>query len=578
MERTRALGEPYRRRRALPVINRPPVSPTELLSGMVPPLTAPLRNAIVSRGWAHACLALCCAIGCIPLLVADTPPLFDYPNHLARVHVIGRWAESEIFRAHFDVASFLIPNVLSDVVLLALLPLGDVRLAGRLLLLLTVALTLGGIYLLNRAAVGRFSVWPLFAAAFLYHEMFFWGFLNYDLGLALLPWALAAWMLLERRSRPAQVGIGTVFAVLIFLAHLVAFGLYAVAIAVMELRRAWHRRSEGPAACIGRLAGSAAQFAPPLALYAAFSPSRALPVQFLFDYSAWGKLSPFTRVLSSGNPGADLATLGIALTAVALGLAAGRITLERRLALVAAAFLLLVLVLPYSALQSYFVDSRIAIAVFLVAAAAIRPLACGPAGIGAVTVVLLLLVASRSCLLAGDWIAQDRGYAEVVAAFDRLPPGGLLVPASARPFELGDWIVTRRTKPSHEHTAGYAVIDRGVIVPNLFAKPGQNPLVYAPALEEMRVLGRNPILRVLSDSDLRLLVDEAVRVAERRDDVRPALPGVFAVVYHRRCRDWPRDLPVRPVACGTDFSLMEIVAGAEPADASPPGRTREAGG
>lgn len=554
------------------------LSPTELLSGKAPASTVSLRNAIVGRGWAHACLALCCAIGCIPLLVADTPPLFDYPNHLARVHVIGRWAESNAFQAHFDVASFLIPNVLSDVVLLALLPLGDVRLAGRLLLLLTVALTLGGIYLLNRAAVGRFSVWPLFAAVFMYHEMFFWGFLNYNLGLALLPWALAAWMLLGRRSRPAQVGVGTGFAVLIFLAHLVAFGLYAVAIAAMELRRAWHRRSDGLVACAGRLAGSAAQFVPSLALYAAFSPSRALPVQFLFDYSAWGKLSPFTRVLSSGNPAADIAALGVVLAAVVLGLAAGRIALERRLALVAAAFLLLVLTLPYSALQSYFVDSRIAVAVFLMAMAAIRPLASGPAVTGAATLALLLLVASRSYVLAEDWSAQDRQYADIVAAFDRLPPGGLLVSASARPFELGDWIATRRTKPSHEHTAGYAAIGRDVIVPNLFAKPGQNPLVYAPALEEMRVLGRNPILRVPSDGDLRRLVGEAVRVAERRDDVRPALPGVFVIVYHRRCRDWPPDLPIRPVACGADFSLMEVAAAGGPADAPLPGRARETDG
>ncbi|HSK39727.1 MAG TPA: hypothetical protein VK943_08160, partial [Arenibaculum sp.] len=488
------------------------------------------------------------------------PPLFDYPNHLARVHVISRWAENEAFRAHFDVASFLIPNVLSDVVLLAFLPSGDVHLAGRLLLLLTFALTLGGIYLLNRVAAGRFSVWPLFAAVFLYHEMFFWGFLNYILGLALLPWALAAWMLLERRPRPVQIGVGTAFAILIFLAHLVAFGLYAVAIAAIELRRVWLRRSLGPVASVARLAGSAAQFMPSLVLYAAVSPSRALPVQFLFDYSAWGKLSPFTRVLSSGNPVADLTALGVALAAIVLGLATGRITLHRGLALVAAAFLLLVLTLPYSALQSYFLDSRIAIAVFFMLIAAIRPTAPGPAGIGVVTLVLLLLVASRSYVLAEDWNAQSRNYAEVIAAFDRLPAGSLLVPGSARWFELGDWTATRRIRPSHEHTAGYAAIERGVIVPNLFAKPGQNPLVYAPALPEMRILGRNPILRVMSDADLRLLVDEAARVAELRTDIQPALSGVFVIVYHKRCRDWPQDLPVRPVACGADFSLMEVAA------------------
>jgi len=515
--------------------------------------------------WAHLCLVLSLALSALPLLLAERLPLFDYPNHLARIHVLDRWAENPAFRAHFEITSFLIPNALSDAVLLALTPLlGDVLRAGRALLLLTSALTLTGLYLLNRVAVGRFSVWPLFAAVLLYHEMFFWGFLNYLLGLALVPWALAAWLLLDGRRRPLQIGVGALAAIVIFLCHLVAFGLYAAAIAVLELRRAWRRRAEGAGAQAARLAASAAQFLPALALYATISPSRSLPMDLRFDFGAWSKISPFTRLISSGNTAADLIALGAVLGALALALGSGRARLDRGLALVAATFALLVLTLPYSAMGSFFVDSRIAIAAAMFLVAAVGPGRAG-GGAGPAALLLLLLVGSRSHVLLEDWRAQSREVETVLAAFREVPPGSLLVPAITVPLEVGEWFTTRRIVPAHEHTAGYAAILGDAIVPNLFAKRGQNPLVYAPALEAMEPLGRNPISRVGTSTELRRLVDEARRVARQRNAVRPPLPGVYIVVFHRRCRDWPRGLPVKAVACGDDFSLMEVAGLDRPA-------------
>src|SRR3546814_14241817 len=87
--------------------------------------------------------------------------------------------------------------------------------------------------------------------------------------------------------------------------------------------------------------------------------------------------------------------------------------------MIAGAFLLLVLILPYSALESFFVDSRIAIAVVFVLIAAIRPKATGLGSTALASLLLLLLVGSRSYVLAVDWSTQSRNYEEVLRSEGR---------------------------------------------------------------------------------------------------------------------------------------------------------------
>ncbi|PWC28391.1 hypothetical protein [Teichococcus aestuarii] len=521
------------------------------------------RVHITSAAWAHVTLALCLVVALLPLLATSMPPLFDYPNHLARVDAINHWASSPGLQANYRLASFLIPNMLSDVVMLALMQVADARAAGLLLLALTFILTLGGLYLLNRAVAGRYSVWPLLAGVFLTNEMFFWGFLNYNLGLALLPWGLAAWLLMEGRPRWQQVVLGAFFALLIFLAHLVAFGLYAVAIAALELRHAWLRRREGLGPAFLRLVASASQFIPALVLYWAISPSHGLPLSPHFNFSAFVKLSPFTRLLSSGNPHADAAASLISVAALVLALTMRQVRLHPGLLLVAALFALLVLVLPYSAMESFFLDWRIAIAAAFMLLAAIVPRRPRPLATAIASMVILLLLGSRSYVLAQDWRVQGKVIGEMVAAFQRIPPGSFIIPAARYPIELGDWTQTRRMRPPPEHIVAYAMIDRQAIIPSLFAKAGQNPLVFEPLLPEMKALDRGPIARVPDAAAFRPLVQNALAVASRADEVQPPLAGVYIAMYQWGCEDWLAGLAVQPVACGQDFSVMRVVPPAE---------------
>lgn len=542
--------------------------------------SAPGRaGAAGGEGWVVLILfAACLCAASLPLFVTDTPPLFDYPNHLARVDAIRRFGESALIQANFRLGDFLLPNVLSDLLLLAGMAIWEPRDAGRVLLLLTFALTLGGLLVLSRVVAGRWSPWPLLASVFLTNEMFFWGFLNYNLGLAILPWALAAAVALDGKPAWRRVSVGAAFAVLIFLAHLVAFGLYAVAVAALELAHAWRNRQESFEAVCRRAAITAVQFVPALLLYWGLSAANDLPLDLRFNFDAWSKWAPYSRVLSSGNAGMDTPVLVAALLIAAIGLLTGRAGFSGRLVLVALAFAVLVRILPYAAKGSFFVDSRIVIAVAFVLTASLVPFRMGRAGIAAFGLAILALTGIRATVLAEDWRAQGRAIGKVLAAFDRLPEGALLVPASGRWFELGDWRTTRWTKPAHEHTAAYAMIDHDVIVPSLFARPGQNPLEYAPPTPVMGSLGRSPIFRVMNEADFGFFTAEVRAVANENASLDQPFSGVFAILFYRPCEDWPDDLDVRPVACGPDFSLVEIPpeppAAASDEDTAPTGASQ----
>lgn len=515
-----------------------------------PPALRPTDRDMV----AHACLALSLAVAAIPILATATPPLFDYPNHLARAHVIAHFDAIEAFRTHFAVASFVIPNVLADLVLLALIPAMGTAAAGKALLIGTFILTVGGAYALSRALTGQFSVWPLFAAALLYNEFFFWGFLNYNLGLALMLWGLAAWVGLEGRRR-TQLAAAAALAVLIFLAHLVAFGLYGGAIGVLELL-ALRRLSLPPGGAALRLAGSASQAALPLIVFFGFSPSNGLHWDFGFDFSVPGKVMPLARVLSSNNPGIDLFT-AVATGGFLLGaLAARRVACHAGAALVAALFLVLVLTLPYKALGSFFLDSRVTVAVALIVVAGLYPRRTVSGGTAAL--VLMTILAARSAVLTEDWLTQQREYDRVIAALDRLPRGSMVITAVGHDFELGDWLATRRIKPSHEHTTLYATIRRDALVPNIFARRGQNPLVFRSPLEDMMEVVRNPVPRLLGAGDARWVIAQARAAEALSKRLRPMLPAVYVIAYAVPCSMWPEDLPIRRVRCDPAFSLVSL--------------------
>src|SRR5215469_4772948 len=55
-------------------------------------------------------------IACLPVLLTAAPPLVDYPNHLARMHIIGALGASPTLGQFYELVWRPIPNLAMDVV------------------------------------------------------------------------------------------------------------------------------------------------------------------------------------------------------------------------------------------------------------------------------------------------------------------------------------------------------------------------------------------------------------------------------------------------------------------------------
>ena len=115
-----------------------------------------------------------------------------------------------------------------------MLPVGYVAILSVVFFL---SVQLSGTLSLHRVLNGRYSYWPLVSSLLLYNFDFFYGFLSYLAGVGLALLFLAFWIAYRDRSALLRTAAGSVAAMLLFLAHIIPFIVYAAAVAGYELRR-----------------------------------------------------------------------------------------------------------------------------------------------------------------------------------------------------------------------------------------------------------------------------------------------------------------------------------------------------
>src|SRR5437879_399276 len=138
--------------------------------------------------------ALLLALVTVPLFSTVLPPLVDYPNHLARMHLLKEGGD-----AFYAVRWAALPNLAEDLIVPPLAQLVPLDTAGKLFLVMIFALMAGGAVWLNRCATGSWRLWPLLAFLLLYNRILLWGFLNYLFGIGVALVGTASWLALEAR-------------------------------------------------------------------------------------------------------------------------------------------------------------------------------------------------------------------------------------------------------------------------------------------------------------------------------------------------------------------------------------------
>ena len=156
----------------------------------------------------------------IPIWTHPLPPLSDYVNHLARMEVIATLSTNPQLAHFYEIDWQVIPNLTMDVIVPLLARVMKIYLAGQVFIVGMFALIMSGCLALNRALIGRWSVFPLFAFPLLYNYVFLVGLMNYIFGIGVALWALAGWVALRERVWPARIALSVACVVVVLLPSL----------------------------------------------------------------------------------------------------------------------------------------------------------------------------------------------------------------------------------------------------------------------------------------------------------------------------------------------------------------------
>jgi hypothetical protein len=403
----------------------------------------------------------------VPLFSTVLPPLFDYPNHLARMHLLSEGG-NQFYAVHWEP----LPNLAQDLIVPPLARMMPLDIASKLFLVAIFGLITGGAIWLNRVATGVWRLWPLLAFLLLYNRMFLWGFLNYLFGIGVALAGAALWLALERERWWVRILASSLVALVCYLSHIAAFGFYALVIIGTELSPACGEQRDRRWWTLGhRTVIAGVQFAVPAVLFFGYwRPAAASGISYA---AFWRKADLLFSVFDNYNRPFDIVCFALFLGLLAWLAATRRLRLAPRLTgavgLVFAAYLLL----PSQIYGGSGADHRLPVAIFLLliaASAAEFPNRRTAAAIGAAAAVLLV---TRMAVIEYVWLRADRVYSTDLAGIDMLPRGAKLAiayPASAVNF----------APVSVVHLALLAVARREAFVPTLFANKGQQPIALKP--------------------------------------------------------------------------------------------------
>ena len=412
----------------------------------------------------------------IPILTHPLPPLSDYVNHLARMHVMATLSNNAQLAHFYEVDWQVIPNLTMDMIVPRLARVMNVYLAGQVFIVGMFALIITGCLALNRALIGRWSVFPLFAFPLLYNYVFLVGLMNYIFGIGVALWALAGWVALRERAWPARMALSIAFVPALFFCHLSALGIYGVGVLSFESSRLWERRREPwPARVVDFVASG-------LPFLAAAPLLMASPTMQLVGSTSWeqhGKIDGLMYVVSDYS---DIAAFALVTAMVASVVWAMRHRVLRfhpfviMLLVVGAAVYIM---LPRVMFDTYMTDQRVPIGV------AFMLFACGDLELRrrmvrrAALVVLTVLITMRLFEIDYNWSQLSDSTSEFRSSVRRIAPGSKVFVAYTD-RSLGEDV----RDLGLVHAACIATIERSALVTTVFTTAGKQILHVRPEFHD----------------------------------------------------------------------------------------------
>ena len=494
----------------------------------------------------------------LPYLLLPVTLGADYPNHLARLAVLGSAASSPI-RNGFVPHWALMPDLGLDLVYMALRPVASADTVLRLCLVGSLAAMLAGFCGIQKVLFGRLSLAAAVAPLVVAGLPVLMGYVNFVMSCAFV--VAGAWLSLKWRDRQSAPRVATlaVLAAFAWLCHFAGFAVLVVFVAGLQVS------SHPTGRRLGRLFRAAivtGLVALPGLAMSALAERETEPTRFHYDIL--GVRSLFAPLVASGGPSDFLIWAGV-LILLAATLCFGAWHIHRSARLGGALLLLLVAVLPWRIGDSTVdVDARLAVpAVFLLLATSRLRAPGGTFGQGVAMLVLALLIMQRDSALIHTGAQEARIVAAFRAADKQLPEGATLMVATDR-WRLAD--CSRSDTPfaaigPNTHLAAYAVIDRAAWEPFIFSAKGKQPVRSAKdfAPGELQTLAPPSLQRILHP-----LLNGSTD--EYKEQLAPGWPERydFLLVLGRGCRANPSPSLLIPMTDDPAFSLYRVLHAARP--------------
>lgn len=458
---------------ALPHFVQSACLPHQFVCIMIASVLAYMKNRFLNRpelGLFELGLisALLFIAACFPIVSVQLPPLGDYANHLARMHVIAHIGDDKQLAQYFSVNWGIIPNLAMDVLVPPLLHVMDVFAAGQLFVILVVFLLVSGPMFLSWTIWRQLTLAPLLAFGFIYNGFFMLGLMNYLFGVGLAIWASAIWIRCRHKPWWLIVLQSAVFTVALFLCHLYAVGLYLLAIGSYELWD-WQQRHFRFDLRLFLTGGLFAALLGLVLILLLNGPTWGL--SGVYDWDDQGKIEGIAQIFRLYDDKFDLVIMLAFLAGLGAGLRLRILHMHPAGTVCLVLGLALYLAMPATLFGSMMADQRLPIAVLLFAFGFVRidlPLRTGRLVFIAVLICLCMV---RFGEVASRWHQIDDYVQEFRQAIKMLPRGARVIVAQADeadgPAALNDGM---------SHIPCLAVIDRSALVATLFTVSGKQIL------------------------------------------------------------------------------------------------------
>jgi hypothetical protein len=162
----------------------------------------------------------------VPFWIVQYPPLLDYPNHLARVFILTHINDSNYQFSQYYTASFgFYPYLTMDVLLMWLMKVVSIFTGGRIILSLCVLSVPAAAWFFVRQANRdntSLACWGLLSG---YNIFFLWGFVNWQLSMALVLLIAGLWIRYLNRATVLRWFVLLLIVTILYFTHLQGFGL-----------------------------------------------------------------------------------------------------------------------------------------------------------------------------------------------------------------------------------------------------------------------------------------------------------------------------------------------------------------